>query len=61
MGKGEIARNEELSAIFIKFEIALSVWKSLGFVVWERVNFTPHGCFDVALCKPFSICHDEKK
>ena len=53
-GKGEIARNEhfsfflsiffpfgELSAIFIRFEIVvckLSVWKSLQFVVWERVN-----------------------
>ena len=32
---------EELSSIFIKFEIVvckLSVWKSLKFVVWERVK-----------------------
>ena len=33
----------ELSAIAIKFEIVvcklLSVWKSLKFVVWERINF----------------------
>ena len=31
----------ELSVIFVKFEIVvckLSVWKSVKFVVWERVN-----------------------
>ena len=50
VGKGEIAHNEQfllfptvfpthwdgLSAIFIEFEIV--VWKSLNFVVWEKVN-----------------------
>ena len=34
----------ELSAFFIKFEIVISkvfwVWKSLKFVVWERVKWT---------------------
>ena len=36
------AFGEQLTSIFIKFKISrlqtLSVWKSLKFVVWERVN-----------------------
>ena len=39
--------DEELSAIFIKFEIVVcipfSFWKSLKFVIWESINLLISG------------------
>ena len=55
----------DLSAIFIKFEIvvckALSVWKSLKFVVWERVKLSFQSFRWLALYHTIPTFNDPKK
>ena len=51
----------KFSAIFIKFEIVickLPVWKSLKFVVWERVNSSPNDkIMDLSTSKHLQIAN----
>ena len=57
LGKGEIARNEQF-VLFPQCFLPLSVWKSLKFVVCERVNYTPD--YKILHQSKFKVFVDDK-